>query len=322
MRARARSRQPPPRCPVPPRLVTRGSGHLAQHAPSALSRPFRRLDMGDLSHRFDWYQATVQASQPALLAALLADLPEGVTQALGKGFNSFSHRVDLADDGEILATVMHGGVNPNPNVKSTGDAAPALADFLRRQFPGHRVSRLDVCIDMRGDSLFEDVVRLMSQTGRAYRLKGEKIIPDDLDDGSTYYLGSRASPLRVRCYEKGKQLYKLTGDPVWRMFFDWVRLELQVRPEKAFKVTASEMEPEAFWGCAAWTRDLAHGALAMNPDPVAMKPTRIADHERAMRALTAQYGATIRRQVMKLGSWEAFTADLQQRLGLDLEDAA
>lgn len=278
--------------------------------------------MGDLSHRFDWYQATVQASQPALLAALLADLPEGVTQALGKGFNSFSHRVDLADDGEILATVMHGGVNPNPNVKSTGDAAPALADFLRRQFPGHRVSRLDVCIDMRGDSLFEDVVRLMSQTGRAYRLKGEKIIPDDLDDGSTYYLGSRASPLRVRCYEKGKQLYKLTGDPVWRMFFDWVRLELQVRPEKAFKVTASEMEPEAFWGCAAWTRDLAYGALAMNPDPVAMKPTRIADHERAMRALTAQYGATIRRQVMKLGSWEAFTDDLQQRLGLDLEDAA
>lgn len=77
----AASRLPAARCP---RLVTRGSGHLAQHAPSALSRPFRRLDMGDLSHRFDWYQATVQASQPALLAALLADLPEGVTQALGR----------------------------------------------------------------------------------------------------------------------------------------------------------------------------------------------------------------------------------------------
>lgn len=275
-----------------------------------------------LAHRFDWYQATVPATQPALLAALLADLPEGVVQEVGKGFNSFAHRVDLSEDGEVLATIMHGGVNPQPNVKSSGDNAPALAQFLRRQFPEHRVSRLDVCLDMRGDGLFDDIVRVMSHVGRDFRLKGEKIIPDDLDDGSTYYLGSRASPLRIRCYEKGKQLYKLTGDPVWRMFFDWVRLELQVRPEKGFKLTAASMEPDAFWGCSAWTREIAEGAMSMNPDPVAMKPTRIADHERAMRALTAQYGSTIRRQVMKLGSWDAFTADLQQRLGLVQDDQA
>lgn len=275
-----------------------------------------------LAHRFDWYQATVPATQPALLAALLADLPEGVVQEVGKGFNSFAHRVDLSEDGEVLATIMHGGVNPQPNVKSSGDNAPALAQFLRRQFPEHRVSRLDVCLDMRGDGLFDDIVRVMSHVGRDFRLKGEKIIPDDLDDGSTYYLGSRASPLRIRCYEKGKQLYKLTGDPVWRMFFDWVRLELQVRPEKGFKLTAASMEPDAFWGCSAWTREIAEGAMSMNPDPVAMKPTRIADHERAMRALTAQYGATIRRQVMKLGSWDAFMADLQQRLGLVQDDQA
>lgn len=275
-----------------------------------------------LAHRFDWYQATVPATQPALLAALLADLPEGVVQEVGKGFNSFAHRVDLSEDGEVLATIMHGGVNPQPNVKSSGDNAPALAQFLRRQFPEHRVSRLDVCLDMRGDGLFDDIVRVMSHVGRDFRLKGEKIIPDDLDDGSTYYLGSRASPLRIRCYEKGKQLYKLTGDPVWRMFFDWVRLELQVRPEKGFKLTAASMEPDAFWGCSAWTREIAEGAMSMNPDPVAMKPTRIADHERAMRALTAQYGATIRRQVMKLGSWDAFSADLQQRLGLVQDDQA
>ena len=106
------------------------------------------------------------------------------------------------------------------------------------------------------------------------------------------------------------------------MFFDWVRLELQVRPEKGFKLTAASMEPDAFWGCSAWTREIAEGAMSMNPDPVAMKPTRIADHERAMRALTAQYGATIRRQVMKLGSWDAFSADLQQRLGLVQDDQA
>ena len=279
--------------------------------------------MTAIEHQFDWYQASVPVHHQAIIGELLAQLPEGTKQATGNGFNSYKQRVDLhTDEGEVLATVMFGGVNPHPNVKASGDSAAYVAGVLRRVFPDHRVSRLDVAIDMRGDGLFDEVVRLMSGTGRDHRLKGEKIIPDDLDDGSTYYLGSRASPLRVRCYEKGKQLFKFTGDPVWRLFFDWTRLELQVRPEKSFKGAAATMEPEAFWGCAAWTRDLAAGALAMNPEPVTMKPTRIADHERAMRALTAQYGATILRQVSKLGSWEAFAEDLQRRLGLDLDQAA
>lgn len=282
---------------------------------------FRGSLMGDLVHQFDWYQASVPTHHEAIIAHLLANMPEGTKRANANGFNSFKHRADLhTEDGEILATVMHGGVNPHPNVKASGDNAPALAGVLRHCFPQHRVSRVDIAIDMRGDGLFDDVVRLMSATGRTYRLKGEKIIPDDLDDGSTYYLGSRASPLRVRCYEKGKQLHKFTGDPVWRLFYDWTRLELQVRPEKTFKDVAATMAEDAFWGCAAWTRDLAQGALAMNPEPVTMKPTRIADHERAMRALTAQYGATILRQVAKLGGWEAFNEDLQRRLGVGIEE--
>lgn len=279
--------------------------------------------MSSLVHQFDWYQATVHASPEALIAELMANLPEDIIRTNGKGFNSFRARADLHDaEGELFASVMHGGVNPHPNVKSTGDHGPALAGVLRNRWPDHRVSRLDVAVDSRGEGLFEDCVRLMSAVGRSHRLKGEKIIPDDLDDGSTYYLGSRQSPLRVRCYEKGKQLFKETGDPVWRNFFDWTRLELQVRPEKAFKSTAARMEPADFWGCAQWTRDLAAGLLDLNPEAVTMKPTRIADHERAMRALTAQYGNTILRQVERLGSWDAFTEDLQRRLGAHLEEAA
>lgn len=279
--------------------------------------------MGSLVHQFDWYQATVPASVEALIAELIANLPEQIQRVNGKGFNSYSNRADLQDyQGEVFATVMHGGVNPHPNVKSTSDHSPALAGVLRARWPVHRVSRLDVAVDARGDGLFDEVVRLMSAVGRSHRMKGEKIIPDDLDDGSTYYLGSRASPLRVRCYEKGKQLFKETGDPVWRNFFDWTRVELQVRPEKDFKSTAATMEPADFWGCSQWTRDLASGVLAMQPEAVTMKPTRIADHERAMRALTAQYGNTILRQVDRLGSWDAFTDDLQRRLGAHLEQAA
>lgn len=279
--------------------------------------------MAELLHQFDWYQATVPAMPEALIAGLLANLPEGTMRADGKGFNSFARRADLSHySGEVYATVMHGGVNPHPNVKSTSDHAPALAGVLRSLWPAHRVSRLDVAVDGRGDGLFDECVALMSAVGRAHRMKGEKIIPDDLDDGSTYYLGSRTSSLRVRCYEKGKQLFKETGDPVWRNFFDWTRVELQVRPEKSFKSVAATLEPQAFWGCAQWTRDLASGILSLQPEAVTMKPTRIADHERAMRALTAQYGPTILRQVERLGSWDAFSADLQRRLGAYLDQAA
>lgn len=279
--------------------------------------------MTALVHQFDWYQATVFATPEALVAELLAQLPQGVIRSDAKGFNSFKHRADLHDvDGELYATVMHGGVNPHPNVKSTSDHAPALAGVLRARWPLHRVSRLDVAVDGRGEGLFDEIVAAMSRIGRSHRMKGEKIIPDDLDDGSTYYLGARTSPLRVRCYEKGKQLFKETGDPVWRNFFDWTRLELQVRPEKDFKTGAARMQPEDFWGCAQWTRDLAGAVLELNPEAVTMKPTRIADHERAMRALTAQYGPTILRQVEKLGSWSAFTDDLQKRLGAHLSAAA
>lgn len=271
-----------------------------------------------VEHRFDWYQATVHAPPEAVLRALEAQIPHQMHRAARKGQNSFQHRTDLHDDdGEVFASVQHGGVNPHPNVKSTGEHAPALAAVLRHQFPSHRVSRLDVACDYRGEDAFEDSVRLMGAVGRTHKLKGEKIIPDDLDDGSTYYLGSRKSAVRLRCYEKGKELFKRTGDPAWRELFDWTRMELQVRPAKDFKATAARMVPEAFWGCAQWTRDIAIGVLDMSPKAVTVKPTRIADHDRAWRHCMMQYGPTFLEHVRRLGSWEEMMYDMQRCLGVD-----
>jgi hypothetical protein len=265
----------------------------------------------------------VPANHELIIRELLANVSPSAKRENGAGQWSYASSASVTlPDGETLSRVFHGGSNPHPNVSATGDNAHALAIVLRACFPAHRVSRLDVAVDMMGVDLFEDVVRLMSAVGRSFKLKGEKIIPDDLDDGTTYYLGSRASPLRVRCYEKGKQLYKLTGDPVWRPFFPWTRIELQVRPQKEFKSQAATLAPDAFWGCSPWTRELAAGVLAMDPSPVTMKPTRIADHERAVRAQIAQYGPTILRQVAKLGSWEAYVDDLKHRLGVDQAEAA
>lgn len=276
----------------------------------------------EIISRFDWYQATVPAHHELVIQRLQLAAPH-LQRINGKGawnYLACASLVHGSNERDVFCRVYHGGPNGHPNVSATSDDAPVVADTLRREFPAHRVSRLDVAIDVQGDGLFDDLVRVMGRVGRQHRVKGEKIIPDDLDDGSTYYLGSRKSSLRVRCYEKGKELLKKTGDPVWRNFFDWTRLELQVRPEKNFKAEAALMPPEAFWGCAAWTRSIVEETLAMNPEPVAMKPTRLADHERAMRALTSQYGHTIRRQVQLVGGWDAFLMDLRSRLGDDDSD--
>lgn len=252
--------------------------------------------------RFDWYQATVPASVAMLEQLFDNRMPDDSQKEDGKAANSFKKALNWKskETAEVYAGMMWGGVNPHPHVTGSGDSGERIAKLLRETFPDHRVARVDVAIDMRGDGLFDDLFRLLAQTSAKYStLSGKRILGDSPDDGSTYYLGAPTSAIRVRLYEKGKQLYKLTGDPVWRMFFDWARLEIQVRPQKAFKSEAARMPPEAFWGCAAWTRDLARDCLALNPEPVTMKPTRIADHERAMRALAAQYGPTLLRDLAR-----------------------
>ncbi len=289
----------------------------------ALNRGVGCVDVGSIEQKFDWYQASVPVSAEAVMQMLLASMPEGTIAHDSKGMHSFKRRRDfMIPGGEVIATVMHGGVNPHPNIKGSGDWAPALSGVVRHLWAEHRVSRLDVAVDFRGEGVFDACVSSMSDVGRKHRLKGKKILPDDLDEGSTYYLGSEQAALRVRCYEKGKQLFKMTGDPVWRQLFDWTRLELQVRPEKGFKSVAAAMPPEAFWGCSQWTRELAASVLASRPQPVEMKPAKLGDHERAMRYLVQQYGPTIMRQVGRLGTWEAFADDLQTRMSVGIDNQA
>lgn len=275
--------------------------------------------MGDLSHRFDWYQATVPAHHELLVSQILGNVPGEVERQDGKGQSGYLASTILRDPEEVLATVLHGGRNGHPNVRSTGHHAPALAHLLRALFPVHRVSRLDVCIDMRGDRLFEELQALCLSVAHSHRLYERyygPALPDlSPDEGRTQYVGAPSSWLRVRCYEKGKQLFEETGDPAYRDLFDWTRLEVQVRPMKDFKSDAAKLGPETFWGCSPWTRQLASEALAMNPTPITSRPRRPSDRERSMRFLVDHYGATIRDQVRHLGSWEAFCADLRARLG-------
>lgn len=281
----------------------------------------------DNASKFDAYAASVPVGVKMLRDTLDDTFGDEAKCIAARPLHSFKQAVawQVESSGELLATMMWGGVNPHPHVSAQSDPAIRLAGILRYVYPQHRVARCDVAVDMGPEGIFDECFRALAATSKRFpRLKGSKVIPDDPEDGSTYYLGTRGSPLYVRLYEKDKQLAKLTGDRVWRSppFRGWTRLELEVRPEKGFKAAAAGMLPEAFWGCSPWTRDLASNILALKPEAISMKPTRVADQERAMRALAVQYGSTLRRQWERLGSDEAFLDDLKRRLGVGIADAA
>lgn len=269
--------------------------------------------MSELVHNFDWYQATVPAHHEIVLGQLMESVPEPVREA-AKGMWSYASSATVSTGGEVAARVFWGGVNPGSHVSSTGSHGQALAMLLRAAHPDHRVSRCDVAADMRGEGLAAEIGDRMAFIGRKFGLKGERIVPDDPDDGETYYLGSRSSPVRVRKYEKGKQLYKETGDEYYRQFFDVCRVEVQVKPQKEFKSIAATLEPKQIWGVSPWTRYLATDVFGLGAAPVVMKHKAPSNHERSMRALVSQYGRTLLNHMKLLKSHEAFLDDLLVRL--------
>jgi hypothetical protein len=258
---------------------------------------------------------------------MLGHLPEGIKRCTDRGRNNYKfteHLFSAAD--ELLASVSHGGCNPHPNVKSSGGDADVrhgetLASILRVEFPDHTVCRSDPAIDFQGDGLFDRVDSLMrsiwqQQRDLGRRFKDRRIGGSAPEDGRTTYLGSVKSDACARLYEKGKEQLAKTGDPFWLDHQDLVRLELQVRPQKALKRTAATWEPFTAWGCTGWSRQLALGVVGMSPEPISLKTPRVNDHEGRMRWVVKQAGPTLLEHIELCGSWEAFCLDLKRRLGV------
>lgn len=69
------------------------------------------------------------------------------------------------------ASISYGGATGEfgVNIKLTGgDACQDLVDYLRRSFPVHRPSRIDVCADFQGPTAWEDLKDLLIQTANHY----------------------------------------------------------------------------------------------------------------------------------------------------------
>lgn len=219
---------------------------------------------------FDWYQATVKSSPEALKEQMRA-LP-GVS-VLRSGFgpgHGYTDKVDALDQNEVVIASMLCGGRQWPNVRGSGQFASLVADWLRGANVEHKVSRVDVAHDQDDvPGLFDRWQPLVANGAKRGHVRSRHLfLPDDPEMGRTYYAGAKTSPSMVRLYEKGLQLRK-SGLEVSR---DWVRLELQWRPQKGAKQVGSKLSPEQVWGVTTWTRLVAEACIKRDVSKVDLPP--------------------------------------------------
>lgn len=266
--------------------------------------------------RFDAYSATtVQAKAPEVLQMLAgaSRLVDWHKLRQGKGFHTFGERVGVVNEqGAEWASVMWGGrQGDRVMVEVKGERTPGVVQALRERYE-HRCTRVDACADFDAPGAFDRLHAACITVKAAHRLKGEKQgdWEDFPEEGRTLYLGSRASAVRVRLYEKGRQPeYRHLQRP------DWSRIEVQVRPAKDAKHEFAELTPAQVWGASAWTRELAVKVLEEHIDPhPAGTVYRLTERDRALQWMCRQYGPHLVSLAEDLGGWKEVGLTLAEML--------
>ena len=261
--------------------------------------------------RFDWYQATVSADPDHVLRALEAEF--SAESRGSRGFWGYQNCSELVVGEDVRARVLHGGAIARPHVLMSGSEAPPLAAALRDLWPsGHEVARMDACEDFDGpgtwDRLVEPLLRIADERQLSIDQAGDW---HRLEAGRTLYVGSPKSAVRVRLYEKGKELRVKGIDPAASL--DLCRLEVQVRPQGKSRFVAATGSPDDAWGYSVWSRAVAAELLALDVPRVAVKEGRLSNDERAIRHLAKQYAGPLSRRAAAT-SWEELALQLQRRV--------
>lgn len=264
--------------------------------------------------RFDWYAATIREDPDDIIRALEDTFSAEAVPCRAK--NAYLEARELRREDRTVATVLYGGPNGWPHVWASGDNAPKFAELCRLVWrDDHHVTRMDSAVDYDDSTAWDALYGILRATADERRLKlatvGDWLRPGS-PDGRTLYVGSFKSPVFVRLYEKGKQMR--AQEPTRRYSDDWVRLEVQVRPQKDARFSAATATPADAWGYARWTTDVAAEAFALDVERVQAYEDREADDERALFYLVKQYGAVLGRLAESLGSWDRVGADLLGRV--------
>jgi DNA relaxase NicK len=167
---------------------------------------------------------------------------------------------------------------------------------------------VDSCEDYHHLDAYDYLREIGLRIAKECKIKVREITKPDpqSDDGRTLYLGSPTSDISARIYEKGKQL---------GVDSEWVRAELQVRPQKKIKHFAACLDAQELWGLARWSRLMVAELGIANIKRVDAQVYQPSDDQRSYGWLLRQYGNLLKSMHGTHGSWEAVGA----QIGYDLE---
>lgn len=192
--------------------------------------------------------------------------------------------------------------NPFPHADATGTASRRLAAVLKAMPWPHAVSRVDVCFDTTATAysdLRQAVDDVAPDSVKRCEIRGN-LDRHGKDRGKTFYWGGAQSLARVRLYEKGYQLQS-SGVQVADAPSEWVRLELQARPQGNLKAELATLAPVDAFSVAKWTRNIPPLLADVSPaDLDHVRPPSQLEH--TFRHMLAQYGPTLRKIGARYGS--------------------
>jgi len=248
---------------------------------------------------FDWYQCSVSVDAPSVLPVLLDHY--GAATRPCKPQPPYLKAVELVPLGSKLndssvvpfCSVHFGGYNERTLLRASSDNADSFASLVRREWPDHRVSRVDVAMDFQeGPDFFNDMAEWLidyaKNGGRTLKISYAGDWANGVH-GRTLYIGSRTSPVYIRLYEKGfEQLQK--GNETAPL--DWVRFEAEIKPKNTeAKSQAAFVPARDFFGSSAILRDFA-ALLGDDYEPLKMGTIhKMVDFDRTFAHLCYQYGA-------------------------------
>lgn len=259
--------------------------------------------------RFDWYQASIPGVSPeAIMQTLQASDYYGQWEEV-RPLKGYDVGAQFVAGDEVLYRINHGGQNAEygANVLGSGMAAQKLSQVIRTNFPTHRVSRVDSCEDYHHKDVYDYLRKKALKIAQEQKVAVREIVKPlaESDDGRTLYLGSQTSAVTMRIYEKGKQLGCGT---------EWVRAELQVRPQKDRKALVSQLSATEVWAMAKWSHAMAVQLGHKDLKRVEANVYQPSDHERAYRFMLRQYRKVLEQMHGSHGSWDAVGA----QIGYDL----
>lgn len=247
--------------------------------------------------RFDWYTATTDTVRgPDLvdeLYGVFSDMDyKGLTVESHRKVYRYDSALAIKDEAGQLCIVRWGGNGGGTNVEANGPSAVPVSSYLRSEYPDHRVTRMDACVDREKPGLFDLFVPGLLAIADAH-----SITVDHTGDwhraerGRTLYLGGRESEKRIRFYEKGHQL-RAEGHP--QASPDLCRLEAVIRPEQRdAKHRAATMSPQDCFGASLWLRESLAAYAGLDAPEIRLKAHRKSQIDQAFEFMCRQYRRVI-----------------------------